>query len=376
MNSKLALFSVLLTFAPMVVGCSAADARSDETSETGATQGALAVGIQTVTMYASSLGLGAAQGQDHASPVATFTYANGNVKFNTFTGTLESATINTAEGASTLGKDLVDLGVLLKLGAYTPPDGALGSTYEGFTNGYVRVLNETSEITEVGFGTEGNWSVVPARVALAAAHSRLGTLVSITGSGASTVARFTVGSVRYDQNTAAVGDVTLTGIAGPTQSAAKALGLGAYVRGTHERGVDHDTYAKGTFDFDTLQGKLLRVNLTATSIPASAIDLAVNLGLGAYIDTDGGMESVTDNFQNGAINHGKFGDDSIGSVTVTTSGGQSVPLPLPVAKAAAANAFGTVQTVQGAAGSIYYTFADGVVRWSSVNQSLAEVTLK
>ncbi len=378
MNAKTALFAVLISFAPTVVGCAA---ESSERETTATSQDALAIGIQTVNMYAASLGLGAAQGQDQASPVATFRFANGSIAFNTFTGTLQSASIkdpqNPSGGLGTLPQDVIDIAVLLKLGAFQGGEGALGTTIYSFAGGFVGVGNENGELRDVGFNTPGGGdpTPVPGPVARAAAHSRLGTFVSRTNSGSLATARFTAGTVTYDFNGDTIYDVTLTGIAGPTRGAAAALGVGAYVRGTHSTGVDHDTYAKATFDYDTIGGKLLDAVMPATTIPGNVVSLAVGLNLGAYVDTDGGMETVVDNFQNGSIAHLK-NQDGIGTITVKASSGQQVNLPLPVAQAAAANAFGIVQSAEGAAGSVYFSFADGTIQWSNITQTLVAVTLK
>jgi hypothetical protein len=52
-----------------------------------------------------------------------------------------------------------------------------------------------------------------------------------------------------------------------------------------------------------------------------------------------------------------------------------VALPLPVTNAASANVFGVPTAIEGAAGSGFYTFADGVIQWSNVMGSLVAVTL-
>ncbi|WP_394832328.1 hypothetical protein LVJ94_38035 [Pendulispora rubella] len=377
MNAKLALFAALAavaTFAPAVVGCAADE--SNPTEETATTEGALAIGIQTVNLYANSLDLGAAQGQDKASPVATFKFAKGSIKFNTFTGTLSS--VVTPNG--TLSQDIADLAVILKLGTFQFPEGAAGSTYWQFTNGYVRTRNETGELLDVGFGTDGNWKTVRAKAALAAAHSRIGTFVSVTESGSLTTAKFSAGAVKYNTATGAIDDVTLTGIAGAVKNAASKLGLGAHVRSGHERGVDHEVYANGTVDFNTFTGKISGLSAKGSleapnALPTYVVDLALNLKLGAFVSSDGALGTQTESFQNGVIvwnNH----EDVLKKITVKTSAGDSIEVPLPVANAAAANVFGTVTAVEGAAGSAYYSYADGVIRWSNVSQSLAEVTLK
>jgi len=125
MNTKLALFSVLMTFASAtLIGCAGEGVGSDNATEetrTESTQEALAVGIQTVNLYASALGLGAAQGQDSASPVATFKFAKGSIKYNTFTGTLTQVNV-TAPRSLSLSKDVADLAVLLKFGTLTAYD--------------------------------------------------------------------------------------------------------------------------------------------------------------------------------------------------------------------------------------------------------------
>ncbi|WP_394842890.1 hypothetical protein LZC95_38190 [Pendulispora brunnea] len=384
MNVKLALFAALTavaTFAPAVVGC-AADTRdeSNATEETGTTEGALAVGIQTVNLYANSLGLGAAQGQDKASPVATFKFAKGSIKFNTFTGTLTS--VVTPNG--TLTQDIADLAVILKLGTFDGVEGAAGSAYWSFTNGYVRTRNETGELLDVGFGTDGNWKTVSAKAALAAAHSRIGTFVSVTASGSSTTAKFSAGAVKYTTATGAIEDVTLTGIAGAVKNAASKLGLGAHVRSSHERGVDHEVYANGTVDFNTFTGKISGLSAKGSleapnPLPTYVVDLAVNLKLGTFVSSDGAAGTQTETFQNGVIvwnNHQGGAEGVLKKVTVKTAGGDSIEVPLPVANAAAANVFGTVTAIEGAAGSAYYSYTDGTIRWSNVTQTLAEVTLK
>jgi len=383
MNAKLALVAALMTFAPAVVGC-AADARSDESNatenETATTEGALAIGIQTVNLYANALGLGAAQGQDKASPVATFKFAKGSIKYNTFTGTLTS--VVTPNG--TLSQDIADLAFILKLGSFQLPDGAAGSTYWSFTKGYVRQRNETGELTEVGFGTEGNWQAIDAKAALAAAHSRIGTFVSVSESGGITTAKFSAGAVKYNTATGAIDDVTLTDIAGPVKNAAAKLGLGAHVRSGHDRGVDHEVYANGTVDFNTFTGKISGLSAKGSlespnPLPTYVVDLAVNLKLGTFVSSDGAAGTQTETFQNGAVvwnNHQGGAEGLLQKVTVKTSAGQTIEIPLPVANAAAANVFGTVTSLEGAAGSSYYSYADGVIRWSNVTETLTEVTLK
>ncbi|WP_394826603.1 hypothetical protein [Pendulispora albinea] len=379
MNIKFALMTMLATLAPAaLVGCASADA-----SEGGApeavelAQEALAAGIQTVNLYASALGLGAAQGQDSASPVATFKFAKGNVKFETFTGTLTEVNVTGSQGVR-LSKDVADLAVLLKLGAFVSFDAGAGSGYYVFANGNVRIALETGSVRDVTFKSAS--SAVSGEAALAAARSRLGTFVRISDSGNYRTATFTAGAVKYNNQTGLLEDVTLTGVAGASQNAAAALGLGAYVRGTHERGVDHDFFAKGRVDFNTFTGKLLHVEVSnQNTLPPYVVELAVGLKLGSHVGSDGALGTQTETFQKGEIvwnNHEGGPDGVLKQVTVTTTGGASVELPLPVAQAAAANVFGTLVSIEGAAGSAYYSYADGVIRWSNVTQTLAGVTLK
>jgi hypothetical protein len=46
-----------------------------------------------------------------------------------------------------------------------------------------------------------------------------------------------------------------------------------------------------------------------------------------------------------------------------------------VTNAASTNVFGVPTAIEGAAGSGFYTFADGVIQWSNVTGSLVAVTL-
>jgi hypothetical protein len=371
MNAKSVLSASLLTLALAVAGGCTTDA-IDDGVDVDSTQQAIAVGSQTVSLYASALGAGAAQGSDQASPVKTFQYANGTFKYNTFTGTLFEATVKGVP----FSKDVLDLAVLLKLGVFTGAEGAAGSTFYDFGSGsFIRVINGTGVVGEVSLRVGSTSVSVSAAAALSAARSRVGTFVSASDAGSVRTVRFTSGTVIYNTVSGAVSDVTLTIIAGPDRAAARSLELGAFVRGTHERGIDHDTYAKGTVNFDTIRGAIISVSVPGEGeLSARVVDLAVNLKLGAFIGTEGAAGTLFADFANGVIGINQA-DGVVSSVEVAFDG-ELVPLPLPVANAASANAFGLPIAIEGAAGSVFYTFADGVIQWSNVTESLVAVTLR
>jgi hypothetical protein len=371
MNTNVALSAALLTLALAVTGGCATDAIGDDVG-VESTQQAIAIGTQTVNLYASSLGAGAARGSDQASPVKTFQYANGTFAYNTFTGTIFEATVKGVH----FSKDVLDLAFLLKLGVFTGTEGAAGSTFYDFgSGGFIRVINETGAVAEVSLRAAGKSISLSAAAALSAARSRVGTFVSASDSGSVRTVRFTSGSVIYNTLSGAVIDVTLTIIAGPDRAAARSLDLGAFVRGTHERGIDHDIYARGTVHFDTIRGAIISVSLPdQADLSAQAVDLAVNLKLGAFIGADGAAGTLFVEFANGVIAINQA-DNVVRSVEIELDG-ELVPLPLPVANAASANVFGLPIAIEGAAGSVFYTFADGVIHWSNVTESLAEVTLR
>jgi len=360
-----------LTLALAVTEGCATDAIDDDVG-VGSTQQAIALGIQTVNLYASSLGAGTAQGSDQASPVKTFQYANGTFRYNTFTGTLFEATVKGVP----FSKDVLDLALLLKLGVFTGVEGAAGSTFYDFSSGsFIRVTSATGAVSEVSIRTSSTSVSLSAAAALSAARSRVGTFVSASAVGNVRTVRFTSGTVVYNTLTGAVSDVTLTIIAGPSRAAASTLNLGAFVRGTHERGIDHDTYTRGTVHFDTIRGALISVSLPGQGeVSAQVVDLAANLKLGTFLGTDGAAGTLFVDFANGVIAVNQA-DNLVRSVEVAFDG-ELVPLPLPVANAASANVFGLPIAIEGAAGSVFYTFTDGVIQWSNVTESLVAVTLR
>ena len=63
---------------------------------------------------------------------------------------------------------------------------------------------------------------------------------------------------------------------------------------------------------------------------------------------------------------------SVSEVTLHAKEGK-VDLPVPVAEAAAEHGFGAIQGSEGAAGSLYFTFDRGYVRWSNVTSTVSEV---
>jgi hypothetical protein len=163
--------------------------------------------------------------------------------------------------------------------------------------------------------------------------------------------------------------------------AALSLQLGAQLSSEGAAGSSYYDFEKATVRFSNVMGKIDSVKYHDTSLDESSRDVvlegdvlkaAIQLGTGAFKHTDGAMGSSYYEFGRATIRYGEA-EKTLYSVTFDDE--MLGELSGDVLTAALSLELGRYKSNEGAAGSFYYSFDRGTIRFSNTMEQIEAVTV-